>query len=79
MKAEVKAIEHEDVRGKKLLYIKISNGINDLLINVGQKTYDTINDLDKIIELPLQEPDNKNNETNTKPPIEVAQQGNKRR
>lgn len=42
---EVQAIKWQDVNGKELLYIKISNGKNYEMINVGVKTYEKINKL----------------------------------
>lgn len=39
---QVQAIEHTDVRNKKLLYLKIQYAGNDVLINIGKKTYDSI-------------------------------------
>lgn len=41
-KITIETIEHKDVRGNKLLYLKISNGNTDILINVGQKTFDSV-------------------------------------
>lgn len=44
---QVKAIAHKDVRGKELFYLEIKNtntGEN-VLINVGQKTYETVKKL----------------------------------
>lgn len=43
MKAEVTAIEHADVREKKQLYLKISNGEETFVINIGKQTFDKIN------------------------------------
>lgn len=53
---KVQALEHTDVRGKKLWYISIENGGEPLLINVGQKNYNRVKELTKQQELPLQEP-----------------------
>lgn len=39
---QVQAIEHTDVRNNKLLYLKIQYAGNDVLINIGKKTYDSI-------------------------------------
>lgn len=41
-KVNVMTIEHEDVRGNKLLYIKIENEGETHLINVGTKTYEAV-------------------------------------
>lgn len=38
----VTPIEHTDVRGSKLYYLKITNGTEEYLINVGTKTYDAV-------------------------------------
>lgn len=43
MKTE--AIKHTDVRGKEQLYIKISEGDKQVIINVGQKTYEAVHNL----------------------------------
>lgn len=42
-KINVMTIRHEDVRGNVLLYLKLENNGNELLINVGQKTFDGAN------------------------------------
>ena len=39
---QVEVIKHKDVRGKELLYLKISNSRGEALLNIGQKTYDAI-------------------------------------
>lgn len=43
--ARVEAISHKDVRGKELLYCKISYGKKEVLINIGASTFNTIRDL----------------------------------
>lgn len=45
MQTEVKAVKHVDVRGKELLYITIGEGLNQIIINVGKKTYETVKTL----------------------------------
>lgn len=45
------AIEHIDVRGKKLYYLKLSNGPAELLVNVGKKTYDSVKAMEKHTEI----------------------------
>ena len=44
---KVEAIKFKDVRGKEMLYIKITKGEKEVIINVGQKTYDSVMELDK--------------------------------
>lgn len=41
----LKTVKHKDVRGNELLYIIASNGSTDVIINVGQKTFDAISAL----------------------------------
>lgn len=41
------AFTHKDVKGKELMYLKISNGQQDILVNVGKKTYDGVLGLQK--------------------------------
>lgn len=45
MKHEVAAIKHKDVRGKEQLYLKIGNDEKNVVINIGEKTFDAINHL----------------------------------
>lgn len=45
MKSEVSAIKHTDVRGKEQLYLKINNGTESHVINIGKATYDKLNKL----------------------------------
>lgn len=54
-----KAISHTDVHGKSLFYIKCTAGEHTHYINVGEKTYQSIKELEKVTELPLAEPENK--------------------
>lgn len=44
--ATVEAIEHKDVRGNKLLYMKITKGKNELVINIGEKSFKALRELD---------------------------------
>lgn len=53
MNTNVQAIEHSDVRGKKLWYLHIYNTNGEILINIGQKSYNTITNLLK--EPPIEE------------------------
>lgn len=48
--AQIEAIEHTDVRGKKQFYLKISvAGKEDYLMNIGIKSYETIQSMTKPI------------------------------
>lgn len=51
----VETIEFKDVRGKQLLYLKITSNGKEVLINVGQKTFDSVKELETPTqpELPL--------------------------
>lgn len=40
--AQFEAIEHTDVRGNVLKYLKITVGTKEVLINIGQKTFDSL-------------------------------------
>lgn len=42
---KVNVIKHKDVTGKEQLYLKIENENGQVLINIGQKTYDKVNEL----------------------------------
>lgn len=56
----VQALEHTDVRGNKLLYLKINYAGNDVLINIGKKTFDSIKELSETtIQKPQNEKENK--------------------
>lgn len=45
--AQIEVFEWADVRGNKLLYLKITKGQNELVINIGQKSYDSLTKLDQ--------------------------------
>lgn len=40
--AQFEAIEHKDVRDNVLKYLKITVGTKDVIINIGQKTFDAL-------------------------------------
>lgn len=58
----VQAIQHADVKGKILNYIRIKNGQYEVLINVGEKTYNAVKQIEKVIDIPdpIQEEEKKN-------------------
>lgn len=41
-----KAFEHANVMGKKLQYVRITNGSEEYIINVGIKTYEALTKLE---------------------------------
>lgn len=51
MKAEVKAIRHKNVLGKELLYIVISKGNKEVMMNVGEKSFKGVEEMEKIAEI----------------------------
>lgn len=38
----VEPIKHKDVRGKELLYLKLTNEGREVLINIGQRTFSDV-------------------------------------
>lgn len=55
-KVTAEAIEHKDVRGNILYYLKLTDGSSELLINVGKKTYESVSLMTKQAALPIEEP-----------------------
>lgn len=51
-KLTVEAIKHSDVRGNELLYLKLSNDKDFVIVNVGTKTYENVKKLTEEIEEP---------------------------
>lgn len=41
----VTPIKHTDVRGKELLYLKIEHSGREVVINIGEKTYEAVSEL----------------------------------
>ena len=39
---KVTALQHTDVRGKQLNYLRLTTETQELLLNVGEKTYNTV-------------------------------------
>lgn len=58
----VEPISHMDVRGKVLLYIKFVTDEGDLLINIGEKTYEALIRLIEAENLRLSNNNNKKKE-----------------
>lgn len=56
----IEALQHTDVRGKILKYIRLKNGEHEVLINVGDKTYQSVKELEKAQQIPLHDEDKKN-------------------
>ena len=46
MTKETKVIEFTDVKGKKQLYLKLTKGEKSVFINIGEKTYNSVKDLE---------------------------------
>lgn len=40
------AVEHTDVRGKTTLFVKLENGKQSYFVNVGQRTFDTVREME---------------------------------
>lgn len=51
-KVTVKTVKHVDVRGKELLYLKITGGGETLLVNVGEKTFKAVELMERALEQP---------------------------
>lgn len=58
------AFEHANVMGKKLQYLRITNGEKEVIINVGNKTYEGVKELEKE---EIKEVENENNKDGQKP------------
>lgn len=52
----VKAIQHRDVKGKLLYYLEITDGETLFHINVGEKTFTTVYEMETQLKLNLDEP-----------------------
>lgn len=50
---QVEAIEHKDVSGKSLYYLRITNGEHKVIVNIGVGTYNKVKELEKVQTLPL--------------------------
>lgn len=55
-KPTVTAIRWANVEGKELLYLKIEGGGESFTVNVGQKTYNKVKEMEAQMELPLKAP-----------------------
>lgn len=42
----VKAVKHADIRGKELMYLVATNGTTEVVVNVGEKTYNAVKELE---------------------------------
>lgn len=47
---KVEAIKHKDVRGKEMLYLKLTHEVTqkEVVINIGQKTFDAVSNMDTV-------------------------------
>lgn len=50
----VKAVMHKDVKGKVLYYLEITDGETLFHVNVGQKTYDTVYNMESQLRIEYQ-------------------------
>lgn len=70
----VQAIEHKDIKGRKLLYLKITQGEHEVYVNIGEKTYNSVKELEKVQILPFEPDEEVNKSAFTKLPTDEKQE-----